>query len=106
MKIVWTLTDESPRLASLTLLPLVRAFAALADVVVEALDISLPARIVAQFPERFAAAQRRPDPVVGAVAMSALGIAIGSWLVVLVVPFVVVSVVGWTFEYYRGNFAR
>ncbi|MGO1849880.1 NADP-dependent isocitrate dehydrogenase [Microbacterium sp.] len=64
MKIIWTLTDESPRLASLTLLPLVQAFAALADVTVEARDISLSARILAQFPERLSPAQHRPDAMV------------------------------------------
>lgn len=64
MKIIWTLTDESPRLASLTLLPLVQAFAALADVKVEAQDISLSARIRAQFPDRLTPSQRQADAMI------------------------------------------
>lgn len=34
-----------------------------------------------------------------------LGIAVGWWLFVVTVPFVVLSVVGWTFEYFRGDHA-
>lgn len=31
-----------------------------------------------------------------------LGIAVGWWLVIVAVPFVIISVVGWTFEFFRG----
>ncbi|MBO7411230.1 MAG: NADP-dependent isocitrate dehydrogenase, partial [Ottowia sp.] len=59
--IIYTLTDEAPRLATASLLPIVRAFAAQAGVVVAVSDISLAARILAQFPERLTEQQRVPD---------------------------------------------
>ncbi len=49
MRIVYTQTDEAPALATQSLLPIVRAFAAAADIEVEVRDISLAARILAQF---------------------------------------------------------
>jgi isocitrate dehydrogenase len=52
MKIVYTLTDEAPALATHSLLPVLRAFAAAADIEIEVRDISLAGRILAQFPER------------------------------------------------------
>jgi isocitrate dehydrogenase len=61
MKIVYTLTDEAPALATHSLLPIVRAFAAAADVEVEVRDISLAARILAQFPDVLDERQRVPD---------------------------------------------
>jgi isocitrate dehydrogenase len=61
MKIVYTLTDEAPALATHSLLPILRAFAAAADVEVEVRDISLAARILAQFPDTLDEAQRVPD---------------------------------------------
>jgi isocitrate dehydrogenase len=61
MKIVYTLTDEAPALATHSLLPIVRAFAAAADVEVEVRDISLAARILAQFPDVLDEGQRVPD---------------------------------------------
>ena len=51
MKIIYTHTDEAPALATASLLPIVQAFAAAADVDVELRDISLAGRILAQFPE-------------------------------------------------------
>jgi len=50
-KIVYTKTDEAPALATYSLLPIVRAFAAHADIDVETSDISLAARILANFSE-------------------------------------------------------
>ena len=50
-KILYTLTDEAPLLATHSLLPVVAAFAKSAGVAVETRDISLAARILAQFPE-------------------------------------------------------
>ncbi|MEK7721181.1 MAG: NADP-dependent isocitrate dehydrogenase, partial [Elusimicrobiota bacterium] len=60
-KIVWTKTDEAPALAAYSLLPIVRAFVKSAGVEVETSDISLAGRIIANFPENLAAAQRIPD---------------------------------------------
>ena len=48
-KIFYTLTDESPFLATQSLLPIVTAFAKTADIDVETKNISLPARILAAF---------------------------------------------------------
>ncbi|MDY3126522.1 MAG: NADP-dependent isocitrate dehydrogenase [Corynebacterium sp.] len=50
-KIIWTRTDEAPLLASYSLKPVVEAFASVAGIDVETADISLAARILAQFPE-------------------------------------------------------
>src|SRR3954453_20875559 len=61
MKIIYTHTDEAPALATASLLPIVQAFAAAADVDVEPRDISLAGRILAQFPERLQPEQRVPD---------------------------------------------
>jgi isocitrate dehydrogenase len=61
MKIIYTHTDEAPALATASLLPIVQAFAAAADVDVELRDISLAGRILAQFPELLAPDQRVPD---------------------------------------------
>jgi isocitrate dehydrogenase len=61
MKIVYTLTDEAPALATLSLLPIVEAFAGAAGVEVEPADISLAGRILAQFPECLNEDQRIPD---------------------------------------------
>ncbi|MCD9031903.1 NADP-dependent isocitrate dehydrogenase [Luteimonas sp. Y-2-2-4F] len=60
-KIIYTLTDEAPFLATQSLLPIVEAFAAPAGIAVETRDISLAARILAQFPDRLDAAQRVAD---------------------------------------------
>jgi isocitrate dehydrogenase len=51
-KIIYTLTDEAPALATYSLLPIVRAFARTANCVVETRDISLAGRILAAFPDR------------------------------------------------------
>ena len=51
-KIYYTLTDESPFLATQSLLPIVRAFAKTADIDVETKNISLGARILAAFADR------------------------------------------------------
>jgi isocitrate dehydrogenase len=49
VKIVYTYTDEAPALATHSLLPVVEAFTGAAGVEVELRDISLAARILAQF---------------------------------------------------------
>lgn len=60
-KIVWTQIDEAPALASYSLLPIVQAFTRGTGVEVEASDISLSGRILAQFPERLQEDQRVED---------------------------------------------
>src|SRR3954454_12977481 len=49
MKIIYTHTDEAPMLATHSLLPIIEAFAAPADVQIELRDISLAGRILAAF---------------------------------------------------------
>jgi isocitrate dehydrogenase len=61
MKIVYTLTDEAPALATASLLPIVRAFASAADIEIEVRDISLAGRILAQFPDLLDDGQRVAD---------------------------------------------
>ncbi len=60
-KIIYTLTDEAPLLATHSFLPVIRAYAATAGVDVESRDISLAGRIIASFPERLTAEQRIDD---------------------------------------------
>jgi isocitrate dehydrogenase len=60
-KIIYTETDEAPRLATYSLLPIVRAFTQAAGVSVETRDISLAGRIIASFPEFLRAEQRIGD---------------------------------------------
>jgi isocitrate dehydrogenase len=60
-KIIYTLTDEAPALATYSFLPIVKTFAKAADVVIETRDISLSGRIIANFPENLAPGQRIGD---------------------------------------------
>ena len=60
-KILYTLTDEAPWLATQSLLPIIQAFAATAGVAVETRDISLGARILAQFPDLLGARKVADD---------------------------------------------
>ena len=60
-KILYTLTDEAPYLATQSLLPIVAAFAGTAGIDVETRDISLAARILSLFPEALDASQRVND---------------------------------------------
>ncbi|HSE71448.1 MAG TPA: NADP-dependent isocitrate dehydrogenase [Nocardioidaceae bacterium] len=60
-KIIYTHTDEAPLLATYSLLPVIRAYAATAGVSVESRDISLAGRIIASFPERLSDDQRIGD---------------------------------------------
>ena len=50
-KIIYTLTDEAPRLATCSLLPVLQAYGRLAGIGIEGRDISLAARILARFPD-------------------------------------------------------
>ena len=61
MRIIYTLTDEAPALATHSLLPIIRAFAGAAGIEIETSDISLAGRILAQFPDRLEEDQRVAD---------------------------------------------
>ncbi len=60
-KILYTLTDEAPALATYSFLPIIKAFTDSAGVIVETRDISLSGRIIATFPEFLKADQRIND---------------------------------------------
>ncbi len=60
-KIIYTLTDEAPALATHSLLPIIKAFARAANIVIETRDISLSGRIIANFPEYLKKEQRIDD---------------------------------------------
>ena len=60
-KIIYTLTDEAPALATYSFLPIVQAFAKAADIVIETRDISLASRIIANFPEKLTDEQKQAD---------------------------------------------
>ncbi len=60
-KIIYTKTDEAPALATYSLLPIIKAYTATADVEVETSDISLAGRIIANFPELMTEEQKIPD---------------------------------------------
>ncbi|WP_416885637.1 NADP-dependent isocitrate dehydrogenase [Marinospirillum sp.] len=60
-KIVYTLTDEAPALATYSLLPVVSSFTKAAEVEVVTSDISLAARVLASFPEHLSEEQRVAD---------------------------------------------
>ena len=59
--IIYTCTDEAPALATRSLLPIIRAFAAAAEVPIETCDISLAGRLLAAFPESLAPEQQTRD---------------------------------------------
>jgi isocitrate dehydrogenase len=60
-KIIYTITDEAPMLATYSLLPIVQAFTKSAGIEVETRDISLAGRILAHFPEYLTENQRIGD---------------------------------------------
>ena len=60
-KIIYTITDEAPALATRSLLPIIKAFTHRAGVEVATKDISLSGRIIASFPEYLDDSQRIPD---------------------------------------------
>ncbi|MEP9416910.1 NADP-dependent isocitrate dehydrogenase [Gordonia sp. VNQ95] len=59
--IIYTLTDEAPMLATHAFLPVIRAFADAADINVATTDISVAARILAEFPDYLTDEQKVPD---------------------------------------------
>ncbi|MDQ2989371.1 MAG: NADP-dependent isocitrate dehydrogenase, partial [Pseudomonadota bacterium] len=60
-KIIYTLTDEAPRLATCSLLPIIRTFAAPAGIDVVTSDVSVAARILAEFSDCLTEQQKVPD---------------------------------------------
>jgi len=60
-KIIYTLTDEAPFLATASLLPIIEAFTGSAGVELETRDISLAARILSQFPDVLKPGQKVTD---------------------------------------------
>ncbi|GAA6133417.1 NADP-dependent isocitrate dehydrogenase [Oceaniserpentilla sp. 4NH20-0058] len=60
-KIIYTLTDEAPALATYSLLPIIEAFSKPANLLVETRDISLAGRILSSFPEFLEESQRQSD---------------------------------------------
>jgi isocitrate dehydrogenase len=60
-KIIYTLTDEAPALATAAFLPVIQKFAEPAGITVETSDISVAARILGEFPEALSPEQRVPN---------------------------------------------
>ncbi len=60
-KIIYTLTDEAPLLATCAFLPIVRTFTEPAGIEIEKADISVSARVLAEFSEFLSEEQRVPD---------------------------------------------
>lgn len=60
-KIIYTLTDEAPLLATCSLLPIIRAFTSAADIEIVKSDISLAARVLAAFSDELKKDQQVPD---------------------------------------------
>lgn len=60
-KIIYTITDEAPALATFSLLPIIQAFTKKAGIQVETRDISLAARVLSQFPDYLSAEQKQSD---------------------------------------------
>ena len=60
-KIIYTITDEAPMLATYSFLPIVKSFTRSAGIEVETRDISLAGRIIANFPEKLTEQQKQSD---------------------------------------------
>ncbi len=73
-KIVYTITDEAPALATCSLLPIIKAFTQGSGIEIETRDISLAGRIIANFPDNLTEAQRQTDDlaVLGALTQDPL----------------------------------
>jgi len=59
--IIYTLTDEAPLLATASFLPIIRTFTAPAGINIEKADISVAARVLAEFPEYLSDRQKVPN---------------------------------------------
>lgn len=60
-RIIYTITDEAPALATRSFLPIVQTFTKAAGIEVETRDISLAGRILATFPEKLSEEQKQSD---------------------------------------------
>jgi len=60
-RIIYTITDEAPALATYSFLPVVQAFTRAAGIDVETRDISLAGRIIANFPDKLSEEQKQSD---------------------------------------------
>jgi isocitrate dehydrogenase len=60
-KIMYTLTDEAPMLATYAFLPIVRAFTKKSGMEIELKDISVAGRVISAFPEKLTEAQKQAD---------------------------------------------
>jgi Cytochrome c oxidase subunit IV len=47
-----------------------------------------------------------PIVLAGGAAITVLGLAVGPWIAMIGVPFTLIAIVGWTYEYYRGYFSH
>ncbi|MFC3626223.1 NADP-dependent isocitrate dehydrogenase [Vogesella amnigena] len=59
--IIYTLTDEAPALATSAFLPVIRTFTDAAGIKIDTADISVAARVLAEFPDYLTDAQKVPD---------------------------------------------
>ena len=60
-KIIYTIVDEAPRLATYSFLPIVKKFASVAEIPIETRNISLAGRILANFPEYLTEEQKQSN---------------------------------------------
>lgn len=60
-KIIYTITDEAPALATYSFLPIIKAFTKDTGIDIEPRDISLAGRIIANFPEHLSESQQQSD---------------------------------------------
>ena len=60
-KIIYTLTDEAPLLATCAFLPIIRSFTDPAGIEIEKADISVSARVLAEFDEYLSEGQKVPN---------------------------------------------
>lgn len=47
-----------------------------------------------------------PLVIAAGTALAFLGLAVGFWVSLYAIPIVLISLIGWTYEYHRGYFAR
>ncbi|MEO8599831.1 MAG: NADP-dependent isocitrate dehydrogenase, partial [bacterium] len=60
-KIIYTLTDEAPLLATCAFLPIIKTFTAPAGIEIVESDVSVPARVLSEFSDYLTDAQKVPD---------------------------------------------
>ncbi len=116
--IVWTtFSSEGTEWTGAVAMPLSAVLAAFIAFYVGRVHKSQPGEIAADRPDadiddespelgEFSPWSWWPIFLGGAVALGALGLAVGTWIIFIAVPLVLVALVGWVFEYYRGYFGR